>query len=173
MRRHTLFLLALALLVATLGCGYRFAGRRGSLPESIRVVSVPLFANTTSRPKLDQALTAAIRAEFVKSGAVRVCTSPQEGDAVLSGTIRSFSAVPVGLRSDNVSTSFLIQMVVDIRLTERSTGRTLYEANGVMLRDEYTIPERTVDFYMEDSNALARLSESFASSLVTSVLEAL
>src|SRR4051794_25467322 len=46
-------LCAAALLPVLLSCGYRFTAAGAPLPEGIREVQVPVFANHTAEPRLE------------------------------------------------------------------------------------------------------------------------
>ena len=77
-----LALLALALVLA--GCGYSL---RGSLPGHIRTVAVPVFANKTQQPAVENFLTRAVVDAFVTSGRLKV-VRPEEADSILEGRQR-------------------------------------------------------------------------------------
>ena len=79
--RVLLVLTAGALVLA--GCGYSL---RGSLPGHIRTVAVPVFANKTQQPAVENFLTRAVIEAFVTSGRLRV-VRPEEADSILEGEI--------------------------------------------------------------------------------------
>lgn len=55
-------------LVAGLGCGYRFVPRETTLPEGVRSVCTPLFQNETPEPGLETLFTRAMRQELLRTG---------------------------------------------------------------------------------------------------------
>ena len=74
--------LGLALLAVGLaGCGYSF---RGTLPDHIRTVAVPVFTNKTAEPAVATFLTSAVVEAFSSNGRLRV-VRPEEADAILDG----------------------------------------------------------------------------------------
>ena len=73
------FRLALAAVVLV-GCGYRFAASGGTLPEGVRALYVPLFANSTPEPGTEAYFTEALRAELARAG--------QEGGAAADAAVR-------------------------------------------------------------------------------------
>jgi len=79
--RVLLVLTAGALVLA--GCGYSL---RGSLPGHIRTVAVPVFANKTQQPAVENFLTRAVIEAFVTSGRLKV-VRPEEADSILEGEI--------------------------------------------------------------------------------------
>ena len=68
MARQRSILVLLAILLAG-GCGYSL---RGNLPGHIRTVAVPVFANKTQHPAVENTLTSAVVDAFVTSGRLKV-----------------------------------------------------------------------------------------------------
>jgi hypothetical protein len=71
-----------AVLVAGLGCGYRFVPRDTTLPEGVRAVCAPVFVNETPEPGLETLFTRAMRQELVRVGTLgdgAVCEARLEG----------------------------------------------------------------------------------------------
>jgi len=79
--RPRLGLLAAALLLA--GCGY---STRGSLPDHIRTVAVPIFKNRTLEPGVETAITSGVVNAFSSGGRLRVVPA-EEADALLEGEV--------------------------------------------------------------------------------------
>ena len=65
--RRLLLLTLVAALLA--GCGYGF---RGSLPEHIKTVAVPVFTNRTAEPAVENWLTSAVVEAYATNGRLRV-----------------------------------------------------------------------------------------------------
>jgi len=71
-----------AVLVAGLGCGYRFVPRETTLPEGVRSVCAPVFQNETAEPGLETLFTRAMRQELLRVGTLgdgAVCEARLEG----------------------------------------------------------------------------------------------
>jgi hypothetical protein len=82
---------AWGVLVAALGCGYRFVPRDATLPEGVRSVCAPLFLNETPEPALETLFTRAMRQELVRAGTLgdgAAC------EARLEGAVTSVSSYP-------------------------------------------------------------------------------
>lgn len=167
-KKGVLLILLTFVLVA---CGYRISGRYTGLPEHIHIVAIPGFENQTLQPDLDQILTDAVKTEFIQRGPYRIVAAPEEADAVLEGSIKSFSLTPIGVKRQNVGTTFLVMIVVDVSFTDRKTGNVLFTNPDFILREEYTFSERYVDFYLEEGPAINRAAREFASSLTSTILE--
>jgi outer membrane lipopolysaccharide assembly protein LptE/RlpB len=168
--RFLSFVLVLVLLPLG-GCGYKVSGRYTGLPEDIRTIAIPVFDNRTPKFEVEQILTAAIRREFAERSKRTITGDKDTADAVLSGTVLSYSVTPIGIKRENVGTSFLIMLVVDVSFYERRTGKVLYANPAYVLREEYTLTNQTKDFYLEEGPAIERAARSLAASLVPTILE--
>jgi outer membrane lipopolysaccharide assembly protein LptE/RlpB len=164
-------LILIVLAAALAACGYKVSGRYDGLPEHIRSIAVPTFANQTLRSGLEQALTAAVKKEFQQRGRYAITADPAAADAVLGVTIRSYAITPIGIKEQNVGTVFLVTIVLDIQFTDRREDKILYKADGFVVREEYALSDRTVNFYIEDDPAVQRAAQAFAASLVPTLLE--
>ena len=54
------------------GCGYALAGRGSFLPDYIKTIGVPTFANRTTVFNLETQLTQKVRAEFIGRGKYQI-----------------------------------------------------------------------------------------------------
>ena len=81
-RRGALATLAAVLLVPlSAGCGYSL---RGNLPGHLKTVAVPVFANRTREPAVENIITRAVVEAFTTNGRLHV-VRPEEADAILEG----------------------------------------------------------------------------------------
>jgi hypothetical protein len=115
----------LGMLVLASGCGYRLAGLGTNVPVSARTISIALFKNVSREKGLEVALQRAIEQEFRRRGALEVVEDPQ-GDLVLNGTIHRFWSNPVAFSATFEAVEFQSNLLVSLKLTERSTGHVLY-----------------------------------------------
>ena len=143
------------------GCGYRFTAGGAPLPEGIRIVEVPLFANKTAEPGLEAALTDAMRLQISRAGLE--CRSGAA--ARLDGEVLSVSGGPgmVTVNSTGVGTSTLVSyhLFASVRLRLQKDGRTV--ADAVIQGAEDYLPG--VDITQSEANrgaALGRLAQAMA-----------
>jgi outer membrane lipopolysaccharide assembly protein LptE/RlpB len=165
-------LAAVAVLLA--GCGYHVAGRSDSLPKSIHVLAVPALENKTASYRIEQKLTAATVHEFLAKTQYRVTSNPEQGDAVLRGTVMSVEAVPLLFdTATGRATTMLVTVKCQIWLTETATQKVLYQTDNFLFRNEYEISTSTSvkGFFEEQDPALDRLARDFAARLVAAVTE--
>jgi outer membrane lipopolysaccharide assembly protein LptE/RlpB len=168
----TRFVLAVTLAFLNLGCGYHTAGHAAQLPESVRTIAVPTFKNETLTYRIDQMLTASVVREFTTRTRYRITSDPGgDADAVLRGTVLSTAATP--LTYDTASgraASVMIVVSMRVVLSDR-TGKVLYQNPAYLFREQYEVSQDLASFFEEDSPAFRRLSQDFARTLVSNVLE--
>jgi hypothetical protein len=170
MRSNGAWLLAVPALLA--GCGYHVGGRADLLPKTIKTVAVMPFGNATTRYKVADRLTQAIATEFIQRTRYRVVTDANDADAVLSGAVLNYLAYPTVLdptsgRATGVQTLVYIQ----VTLTERATGKVLYTAPTMELRERYEISVDPQQYFDESGMAMQRVSQDAARRVVSAILE--
>ncbi len=164
-------LLSLSLAVISLtSCGYRLRGTGSSLPPSIKTIGVPVFQNMTTRYEIDVKLTRAVIDELVARGRVAVVADPSGADAVLEGVITSFTARPIGFSGQGQADRYNITVTASVVLKDRSGETTLFSNPSFVYNQEYPVPVGR-DFESVQSEAIDRIAERFARSLVVSILE--
>ena len=162
-------LLAVGLLA---GCGYHTAGHAGQLPESVKTIAIPAFKNETLTYRLDQMLTAATVREFTTRTRYRIINNAgDDADATLQGTVLSSVATPLTYDSNTGRTaSVLVVVSMRVVLTGRD-GKVLYQNPQYVFREQYEVSQDLSSFFEEDSPAFRRLSQDFARTLVSNILE--
>ena len=171
MNRCAAGILVVLLLVGA-GCGYHTAGHAARLPESVSTIAVPAFKNETLTYGIEQMLTASVVREFTTRTRYHIVSDPSaDPDAVLRGTVLSTAATP--LTYDTASgraASVLIVVSMRVALTDRS-GKVLYQNPAYLFREQYEVSQDLASFFEEDSPAFRRLSQDFARTLVSNILE--
>jgi outer membrane lipopolysaccharide assembly protein LptE/RlpB len=164
-------LLLLACCCST-GCGYHTAGHANLLPPNLRTLAVPAFVNQTQTYKIEQTLTAAVVQEFTTRTKYHLTADPGSADATLRGTVLSTYTTPLTYDSKTGRASSVMVIVsMKVALTDRD-GRVLYQNPSYTFREQYQVTQDLSSFFEEDSPAFQRLSQSFARTLVSNVLEA-
>lgn len=129
-------LLAGLLACAALGsaCGYRLAGRT-TLPEGIRSVGFAAFANHTPETGREKELQWAFEREFRTRGGIRVS---DVGRGIVSATLRRLESRPASRDRRSQALEHELVLELDVRLTERGSGRVLWQANGIRVIEYYS-----------------------------------
>jgi len=153
-------------------CGYHTAGHAVQLPENVKTIAVPAFRNETLTYRIEQMLTASVVREFTTRTHYRVLHSDSEdADATLRGTVLSTVASPLTYdTATGRAASVLVVVSMKVTLTDRS-GRVLYQNPAYLFREQYEVSQDLQSFFEEDSPAFRRLSNDFARTLVSNILE--
>lgn len=163
--------LVLALIVLA-GCGYHTAGHAGQLPESVKTIAIPAFKNETLTYRLDQMLTAAVVREFTTRTRYRIINNAgDDADATLQGTVLSSVATPLTYDSNTGRTASVLVVVSMRVILSGRDGKVLYQNPQYVFREQYEVSQDLSSFFEEDSPAFRRLSQDFARTLVSNILE--
>ena len=176
MKKISLACLILIALTTTSGCGYALAGKGSFLPDYIQVVGVPSFINKTTAFEIERVLTDRVRSEFGSRGKYRVQPDTNNVDAILTGTI-------VNLRFNNTaytagSQAQRVQLIVtaSFEFKDVRENKVLWTNPSMVFREDYdptsALGTDPAAFLGGNANALERLAQNFARSLVTTILEA-
>jgi outer membrane lipopolysaccharide assembly protein LptE/RlpB len=172
MKTRAVCLLALLLIFWLPGCGYHTAGHAVQLPDNVKTIAIPVFKNETLTYRIEQMLTAAVVREFTTQTRYRILNDPgQDADATLRGTVLSTTASPLTYdTATGRAASVLIVVSIKVTLTDRN-GKVLYQNPAYLFREQYELSQDLASFFEEDSPAFRRLSQDFARTLVSNILE--
>jgi len=171
-RPAALAAVTLGILLAGAGCGYHVAGRGADLPKTWHTVSVPIFVNHTLHYRLDQVFSQAVVRELEARTTYRIVPNPKAADAELFGQMTSIEAVPLLFdASTGRATTMLVTVRAKVRLEDMATKKILYRDDNLVFREEYELSSDPSTFFDEESPALDRMARSFASQVVSGILE--
>jgi hypothetical protein len=164
-------------VLATTGCGYALSGRGSFLPAHIQIVGVPAFTNNTSVFEIDRVLTDRVRTEFASRGKYRIQPDIANVDAILTGTIVNVRLNNTGITAANQASRISLIVTAAFEFRDVRDNRVLWTAGAMQFREEYEPTSATggtdpTAFFGQNTNAMERLAQNFARSLVTSILEA-
>jgi len=151
-------------------CGYHLRGTGTFLPPGIKTVSVPMFKNLSTRFGLDVTLTQGVINELVARGKVEVIDDAANADAILVGEISSFNVNPIGFSSQNTADRFNVMVVARIVLRDLKDERVLFANPSYIYQEEYEVPQGT-SYETWETEALGKIAEKFARSLISTLLE--
>ena len=160
------------LLLATAGCGYHTVGHSVQLPASVKTIAIPTFKNETNTYRIEQMLTNSVVREFTTRTHYQVLNDASDAaDATLRGTVLSTSASPLTYNSaTGQAASVLIVVSMKVSLSDRQ-GKVIYQNPAYLFREQYEVSQDLASFFEEDSPAFRRLSQDFARTLVSNILE--
>ncbi len=176
MKRILLTSLTLIALTVTSGCGYALAGRGSFLPDYIKIVGVPSFENKTSAFEIERVLTDRVRTEFSSRGKYRVQPDTNNVDAILTGTIVSVRFNNTSYTAGSQAARLLLIITASFEFKDVRENKVIWTRPAMDFREEFepttTSGTDAAAFLGGNVNALERLAQSFARSLVTTILEA-
>ena len=161
------------LMVGGTGCGYKTGGHATTLPESVHTIAIPAFINQSKTYRVEQVLTAAVVREFLSRTHYRIVNKESgDADATLRGTIVATQLTPVAYDSaTGRAASAIIVVNMKVSLVD-SHGKVLFENPSYSFQEQYQISRDINSFFEEESPAVDRLSQDFARTLVSNILEA-
>jgi outer membrane lipopolysaccharide assembly protein LptE/RlpB len=155
-----------------LGCGYHTAGHATRVPQDVKTIAIPAFRNETLTYHIEEMLTSSVVREFNTRTHYRILNDgADDPDATLTGTVLSTVASPLTYdTATGRAASVLVVVSMRVRLTDRN-GKVLYENPSYLFREQYEVSQDLSSFFEEDSPAFRRLSQDFARTLVSNILE--
>jgi len=177
---------ALAGTAAALGgCGYALVGRGTVVDPDIKKIGVPMFKNSSTKPELDARISQNVIEELLKRGRFDVVPNATNVNAVVEGEIVSYRATPLGFSagtapigdttittSSTQASRYEIVVTAKVKYTKVGATEPIWSNDGFTFRDEYDLGNDPATFVDREEQALERLSEAFARSLVANMLEA-
>jgi hypothetical protein len=159
------------------GCGYSLAGRGSFLPESIKTIGVPLFTNSSQVFDIERRLTERVRSEFIGRGKYRVLPDAAGADAVLTGEISSVTLTPSSFNEQQLATRYVITVTTKLEFKDVKADKILWSNPAWQFREEYEVTNASEAtdvnaFFGQEANALDRIAQNFARSVVSAILEA-
>jgi len=173
MRRRR-FLAAIGGALGASACGYALEGRGVSVDPSIRRIGVPLFRDRTGKPGLDQRVTREVIEELLKRGRFAVVQESTGVDAILEGELTAYNVVPVGFSDaagQTQASRYSITLAARIVYVKAGEKEPIWSNESFSFRDEYDLGD-PANFFDREDQAIERLVQSFARSLVSAMLEA-
>jgi len=167
MKKIAWLFLGCALLVQ---CGYHLRGTGSFLPAHIKKISIPMFKNETTRYELDLKLTQNVINELVARARLEVSSEPSGADAVLIGDIIAFNVNPIAFSGQATADRYNIVVVAKIVLRDLVSQKVLFSNPSFSYIEEYEVPQGT-DFESVETQAIDKVAEKFARSLVVNILE--
>ena len=160
------------------GCGYALVGGGSFLPDYIETVGIPMFENGTAVFEVEQLVTQEVRQEFIGRGRYRVVAETDEVDAVLTGSIDNIDIAPASFSDAQQASRYVFTLTAGIQFTDLTTNEVLWENPRLVFSDEYEVASGGGDiqsassFFGQRSNAVERIAQDFAETVVSSILEA-
>jgi hypothetical protein len=164
--------LVLAVFLLTAACGYHVGGKADMVPKTVETIAVLPFLNGSNRYKLSDKMQQAISRELVSRTRFRVVRDPDAADAVLQGSLGNVMVYPVVFDPATYKTTVVqISVLVQAKLTDRKTGKVLYNRPLSGIQNSYEVSLYANQYFDESELALERVSTDLARTVVSGILE--
>ncbi len=168
---RSFFAVAFLSLLLFQGCGYHLVGKGSNLPGHIKTIAVPPLKSEVENFDLEQRMTEGITDEFVRRGQYKITSDMKKADAVLKGTIVDFSTKAISFDSQSRATRYEITVSADVSFRDLKEGTVIWENSNFTFREEYKSSTNLEDYYNREIEAIQKLSQDFAESLVASITQ--
>jgi hypothetical protein len=169
--RYSITLLAALGCLALASCGYR-VGTASLVPDTVKTIAIPAFGNATTRYKLTDRLPESLSREFLTRTRYRVISDESSADAVLRGVVTQYSSLPALFDPEtNRASGVELRVMLQVTLTERTSGKVLYTQPAFEVRERYQIASNPAQYYEESEDALGRASRQVARQVVSAILQ--
>ena len=155
---------ALALVLATLGgCGYSL---RGTLPEHVKTVAVPVFANKTSEPAVENFLTQAVVQAFSTNGRLRV-VKPEEADAILEGEVVGYEIQALAFDPRASIRQYRLVVTMNLRFRDVRRKTLLFEQARFQEKADFRVIGVVSQTISREESALQAAAVDIARAIVS------
>jgi Lipopolysaccharide-assembly len=155
-----LWLLGAALLLA--GCGY---STRGSLPDHIKTVAVPIFKNRTLEAGVETAITSGVVNAFSSGGRLRV-VPPGEADAVLEGEVVGYSLDGLAFDQNANVRAYRLRLVLNVQFRDVRRSALLWREEGLQETSDFQVAGQVSDTLARGQGAVLQAAAEIGRKVV-------
>jgi len=143
--------LAALLVLTASGCGYQAVLDKNppsylvkeSAEKSKRVhlsrMSIPVFANKTFEPLIEDTITRRFRQQVIMDGHLDLVSSRENSDIVLEGDVASLAQTPLSFDTLNNALEYRVAVTLRIALKDIRTGAVLWQKSGLTGSADYYV----------------------------------
>lgn len=146
------------------------------LPKNIKTVAVPAFQFEAKglRYRVESRFTEAVSREIIRRGnGLKVQGSKTGADAVIEGTIRSFSFSGVVLDREGRARVYEVTIVGAVTVRDLRQNTILYDNQNFTFRDSFEFSNDPRSFFNEEDPAVERMARAFGESVVSAIVNGL
>ncbi len=172
--RPCLGLLAVFLTVLSGACGYHLVGTSGSyLGPELKTLYVSTFSNQTQWSDMGQRLTEAVSREWVRRRRFELVDNKKKADLSLEGRISAVVVSPVQFDDSGRASKYQMTLIASMALYDvrGEKPKLLWQDKSFSRRTSYVVDPRAADYFDRQTQAMDVLSEEYARSLVSTILE--
>ncbi len=162
-------ILAVLLVLALTGCGYRPLGMQSRSTEAAPSLAIPLFANRSTEVGIESVMANALIQAFSQTRAVRVTTRPQDAELVLEGKVAFVENSSVAFNDIQRSSVRRVTIRVDLDLKRRNSGKSLWKESTVIQEDYVVDPNYHIGETLKNQG-IRRAAANLAQKVLDKVL---
>ncbi len=151
-----IYIFTISFLLTLTGCvSYGFTGT--SIPEGVETIYIPFFANQTSSavPDLSDRLNNVLIERFINQSSLLLTNNRSNADAILEGSIISYSNEPFSITGENRAEQNEVTIVVEATYrypekeepvySKRFTGSATYDPNENPIEGETNAAQEALE----------------------------
>ena len=162
---RALGLVLVALVLA--GCGY---STRGSLPDHIKTVAVPIFKNRTLEAGVDTAITSGVVNAFSSGGRVKVVPI-DEADAILQGEVVAYSLDGLAFDQNANVRAYRLRLVLNVEFRDVRKSELLWRQEGLSETSDFQVQGAVSDTIARGRGAVSQAAAEIGRKVVNLALD--
>lgn len=156
-----------ATILAAAACGYTF---RGTLPEHIQTIGIPVFVNRTAEPAVENTITRAVVEAFSTNGRLRVVT-PARADSILEGEVTGYELQSIAFDPAANVRQYRLVVTMNLRFRDVRENKVLLQRTGFQERADFRVQGAVSATLVSEDAALRTAAVEIARAVVSAALE--
>ena len=163
------------------GCGYHFQADGEPVGVDIPSLAIPLMESTSSALGFEADFTKVIRDQFISHSNVPLVPR-NEAEIVLIGKIReirtyspTYDMTQTNVRGEDtyyaVTNSRRLSIVLDARLLEKATGKTIWKEDGMEEQARYVVTDDPLTNRYNEKMAVEKIARRLVDRLYLKTME--
>ena len=144
------------------GCGY---STRGSLPDHIKTVAVPIFKNRTLEPGVESAITSGVVNAFSSGGRVKVVPL-DEADAILQGEVVGYSLDGLSFDTNANVRAYRLRVVLNVEFRDVRRSAMLWRQEGLSETSDFQVAGQVSDTIARGQGAVQQAAAEIGRKVV-------
>jgi hypothetical protein len=140
------------------------------LPSSVHTVYVQMFKNQSFQYGMEERLTNAVIKELIADHRLRVVNTPEQADAILSGTITNYTRDVLAFDRDGNVEMYTLTLTAAFVLKDSRTNEIIRQRKAVLANTTY-VPKRSRIEFEREQDARTRLLTDLADEIVNRIFE--